>query len=272
VNGILNAVFPEYHMLIKEDITTPTRPKIDFYDNFIFLNIKTYPNNDFKTEQIGVIFGKSFIITFRKDNKEIDDLFTYFKTNKSSSDIVLYKIFEKVFDQYYRLLEKVDPMIENYENRSLKKPAPSLLREILTTKKEVLSMHRNLLHERDMVLELLRVETSRISSKAKIYLKDVRDDVIHLIDNNEMIRSGLASVIEIHLSNLSNNTNEVMKTLTVVASFVLIPTLIASIYGMNFRFMPEIHLFNGLGYPFALGLMGASVLGMYLWFKKKGWM
>lgn len=271
INTILNIIFPEYNRLIKEDIVTPTRPKLDFFNDFLFMNVKTYPNTDFSTSQIGIILGKTFIITFRRDNKDLDELFTYFKTNKASADIVLYKILEKVFDKYYKILENVDPAIEVFETKSLKKPTPTLLRDILTLKKDVLSMHRNLLHERDIFFELIRTQVPHIGPKAKIFLKDTGDDIIHLIDTNEMLRNGLASVIEIHLSNLSNNTNEVMKTLTVVASFVLIPTLIASIYGMNFKFMPEIHILNGWGYPLSLGLMGASVLLMYLWFKKKGW-
>ena len=117
---------------------------------------------------------------------------------------------------------------------------------------------------------MTRKQIPGIDKKTVVYLKDVYDDVIHLIDNNERLRTSLSSVIEIHLSNLSNNTNEIMKTLTIIASFAMVPTLIASIYGMNFRFMPEIPWL--WGYPFALGLMAVSVFGMYAWFKKKGWM
>jgi magnesium transporter len=100
------------------------------------------------------------------------------------------------------------------------------------------------------------------------------DDVTQLIDTEATYRDILTGTLDIYLSSVSNNLNQVMKTLTIVASFVLIPTLISGIYGMNFQFMPEIHTELGkkFGYYFALGLMAFSVIFTYLFFRKKGWM
>jgi magnesium transporter len=100
-------------------------------------------------------------------------------------------------------------------------------------------------------------------------MRDVYEDLIHLLDTEEILRENLSSNISIHLNAVSNNLNEIMKMLTAVASFVMVPTLIAGIYGMNFKFFPEINQI--WGYPFALGLMGLSVVIMYSYFRKRGW-
>lgn len=269
VKDILKIICPEYQPLIYEDIIKGSRPKIEYCDGSLFIVFKYY-SKDLKQKQVSFLMGNNFIITFRPKDLNLSSVYKYFNENKATVDFVLYRILEDIFETYFDVTEKMYARIEKYEKRSVKEPKLALLSEIFSVKREMLKFHRILLHERDILIPLSREPLPQIQKKTKIYLRDIYDEIILLIETEETIKETVSSLIEIYLSSVNNSTNEVMKTLTIIASFVLVPTVISGIYGMNFKLMPEI-MWN-LGYPFALGLMGLSVLAMYLIFKKKGWM
>lgn len=270
LEAILKVIFPDYYSLIYHDCLEDSKPKIVNYDGCLFIILKTYPEETFRHSQLNIILGDDYVITIREGKTDFSKVFDYFKQAKfKTADFALYKILATVFDQYYGLLEMAELLSENFEVDSLKKPTPKVLAKIIGVKKNLIMVHRVLIHEREIIAHLIRGHCANINSETMVYLKDVYDDVVHLLDTEEIIRDNLSSDIEIHLNAVSNNLNEIMKMLTVVASFVMVPTLIAGIYGMNFKFFPEINQI--WGYPFALGLMGLADLLMYLYFKKRGW-
>ncbi|MCD6576332.1 MAG: magnesium/cobalt transporter CorA [Nanoarchaeota archaeon] len=270
ISKILKLLFPKYHSLILEDCIEDSKPKIDFYDSFIFLILKAYPKGTFQSSQVNIILGKDFVITFRKGEVDLSNVYNFFKQTKKTSDFVLYKILASIFDKCYIVLENSEARIDNYEEVALKNPTPQLLKKMLNEKRNLLSFHRTLLHEREVITYLTRGEIKFVKKDTIIFLRDVYDDVIHLLDSEETLRDVLSSSIDIYLSSVSNKMNEIMKTLTILASFVWIPTLIAGIYGMNFKNV-ILDWYHPYAFYIVLGIMAFSMIAFYAYFKKKGW-
>ena len=268
---ILKIIFPKYSSLIYEDCIEDSKPKLDFYENFVFMIFKVYPNKTFGHSQINIIIGKDFIMTIRHGDVDLSNIYEYFKETQKKVDFVLYKIMSIIFDGYYPVLENSEEIISKYEELALKKPKPVLLKKMLGEKRKLLSFHRILLHVREVINYLIRGNVKYINRETIVFIRDVYDDVIHLLDSEETLRDMISSSIDIYLSSVSNKMNEIMKTLTILASFVWIPTLIAGIYGMNFK-----NVVLSWTHPYAfymiLFVMALSVSVFYLYFKKKGWL
>ncbi|MCD6547458.1 MAG: magnesium/cobalt transporter CorA [Nanoarchaeota archaeon] len=267
---LLKILFPKYHSLIFEDCIEETRPKIDFYENFVFMVFKVYSKN-LTHSQINIILGKDFIISIRKSDLDLNPVYKFFENTQKTSDFVLYKILALMFDKRYVILEKEEEELNKFENLALIKPTPQLLRKMLRARRKISSFKRNLLHEREVLTILVRDEIPFIKKETRVFLKDAYDDIVHLMDVCETLREVVSNAIDIYLSSVSNKMNEIMKTLTVIASFVWIPTLIAGIYGMNFRNVFP-NWTNVNGFFIALSLMVISVVLFYVYFKRKRWL
>ncbi|MEA3343288.1 MAG: magnesium/cobalt transporter CorA [archaeon] len=276
VSDILKSIFPEYHSLILEDMFENTRPKLEVYDGFMFLVLKTFPFGSFRTSQINVVLGKTFLLTIRDSSSDLSKVVDILRAGKSKTpDFVLYKILESVFGNYYHVLESVDSKTDRFESESLKKPKQSTLTHILDLKKKLVKMHKILLSEREIVLSLSRGNVNLIRQRTAVFMRDTYDDVVALIDMEETYREALSGNIEIYMSSVNNSMNEIMKTLTIIASFTFVPALIAGFYGMNIEGMPFQELvYNGYDYAylFVLGLMCIAVGYLYVVFKKREWL
>ncbi len=271
LSNILEIIFPKYASLIYEDCIEDSKPKLDFYDDFVFIIFKVYHKKTFEHSQVNIILGKDFVVTIRKGEIDLSNVYKYFEKTQKTVDFVLYKILAKVFDDYYVVLENAEDKIDDYEELALKEPKPTLLKKMLNEKRKLLSFHRILLHEREVMTYLIRGDVKYVKKDTIIFLRDVYDDIIHLLDSEETLRDVLSSSIDIYLSSVSNKMNEIMKTLTILASFIWLPTLIAGIYGMNFH-----NVLIDWSHPYAfyivLGTMIFCVVIFYSYFKKKGWL
>ena len=275
ISEILKSIFPDYHSLILEDITENTRPKMEVYDGFIFIVLKTYPFGTFKNSQINIILGKTFLLTIRDSSSDFSKVVDVLRAGKPhTADFVLYKLLESIFDNHYHVLESVDSKIDRFESRSLKKPKPATLKEILDLKKKLHRMHKILLSEREVVLSLSRGNVSQVRQRTAVFMRDIYDDIIALIDMEETYREALSGNIEIYMSSVNNSMNEVMKTLTIIASFTFVPALIAGFYGMNIRLPFQELTGDGTDYyyVFVLAVMFSAVGYLYLLFKKRDWL
>jgi len=272
ISEILKSIFQDYHSLILEDITENTRPKIEVYDGFIFIVLKTYPFGTFKNSQIN---GKTFLLTIRDSSSDFSKVVDVLRAGKPhTADFVLYKLLESIFDNHYHVLESVDSKIDHFESRSLKKPKPATLKDILDLKKKLHRMHKILLSEREVVLSLSRGNVSQVRQRTAVFMRDIYDDIIALIDMEETYREALSGNIEIYMSSVNNSMNEVMKTLTIIASFTFVPALIAGFYGMNIRLPFQELTGDGTDYyyVFVLAVMFSAVGYLYLLFKKRDWL
>ncbi|MBU2561592.1 MAG: magnesium/cobalt transporter CorA [Nanoarchaeota archaeon] len=173
---------------------------------------------------------------------------------------------EKIVDDYFNLLETYQDTADRIESTIFHNPQGKAIEDVFKLKKSLLLFHKSLLANREVITAIEKEYVTKLSRKELYEFRDIYNDLVQLIDVEETLRDILTGVIDIYMTSISNSLNQTIKRLTVVAAYVMIPTLIASIYGMNFRFMPEVPW--KWGYPFSLCMMVISIVVMYLYFKK----
>lgn len=274
------------HPLTIEDILhTTQRPKMDVFDEYVFLVIKMprlhIETNQIETEQVSLIISGNYLLTFQElEGDTFDAVRSRIKTNKGrirrmGVDYLAYALMDSVIDHYFAILEQVGEQIEELEEELVDNPSPETLQKIHALKREMILLRKSVWPLREVISGLQRDEVPQITEAIHFFLKDLYDHTIQVIDTVETFRDIISGMVDIYLSSVSNRMNEVMKVLTIYAAIFIPLTFIAGIYGMNFN--PEKSPFNmpelnwAYGYPFALGLMLVLGLGMLLYFKKKNW-
>ena len=276
----------DLHPLIIEDIlNTKQRPKLDPGDKNIFIVIKTNFFNEEKNiiefEQISIILSKNHVITFQEqDNNIFNNIIKRIEKNmgrlrKSGADYLAYAILDVIVDNYFALLEVMGDRIEDIEDRIMENSDPENLHKIHGIKKELIYIRKSIWPLREVISGLERIETNFIKKSTHIFLRDLYDHTIQVVDTVEIFRDLIAGILDIYISTVSNKMNEIMKTLTVFMAVFIPLTLITGIYGMNFNHnkspynMPELNWFYG--YPFAICLMVVISTILLAIFKKKKW-
>lgn len=268
------------HPLMLEDIMSAgQRSKLDNYKDTIYLVVRmlTY-NNEKQTaedEQVSLILGKNFVITFLESQNDIfSPIRERLQQPKSrlrqrGPDYLCYSLIDCLVDNYFLILEKVDEKLDKLENELFNYPEPGTMQKIHHAKREITLLRKSVWPMREVISNFRRLESPLIQDPTKLYIQDVYDHTIQAIDTIESFRDITAGMLDIYLSNLSQRMNEVMKVLTVVATIFVPLTFIASLYGMNFDYLPELHW--KWGYYTVLGGMLIISLLMLLYFKRKRW-
>jgi magnesium transporter len=273
----LSREFGFHHLALEDSVHDVERPKVEDYGEHSFIVAK-HLNYKHKVErkQISFFIGKEFIVTVHKD--EIEFL-AGIKKNKlapdaykisDTPDYVLYLILDDIIENYFTIVDKLSEDIDHTEHTSLKEPTRKTLERVLNMRRDLIRIRRNVWPLREVLHTLQMGITAGVTKGMSFYFRDLYDHIVRIIDLTEMQREILSGILEIYLSSVSNSLNEIIKVLTVLTSFVLVPTLISSIYGMNFKYMPELYWW--FGYPFALSLMFVSVVILWLFFKRKQWL
>jgi len=266
------------HSLLLEDIMDTThRPKIEHFPEHTFLILK-YFNHDHEKmdiQQISIIIGNNFIISFQENEQDIfAPIEERLKQNKGiirneQSDYLAYALIDLIIDRYFIILENMEDSLEKIEKASISNPTSKILQKINKIKKEVIFLHKIIFSSRDIINNLIKIDSKFIKSSTKIYLSDVYDHSINILDTLDTFKSTVQGIIDIYFSSLNNKMNEIIKVLTIMTSVFIPLTFITGIYGMNFRNMPEIKW--QYGYYFTLGLMFLIGIAMAILFKKKKW-
>jgi len=270
----------DLHPLTMEDIVhTGQRPKIDDFEHFIFIvfNMLQYDENinEVKAEQVSLIVGSNFVISFQEKEGDIFNLVRERIRNgkgrirKSGSDYLAYAMIDVVVDHYFIILEKIGEDIESLEEELLTNPTPDTLQTIHNLKREMIFLRKSIWPLRDVVSTLERGDSNLISETTIIYLRDVYDHTIQVMDTIETFRDMISGMLDIYLSSVSNKMNEVMKVLTIIATIFIPLTFIAGIYGMNFKYMPELDW--QWSYPVLWLVIIIVGVSMVIYFKRKGW-
>ena len=269
------------HSLILEDIAnTGQRPKMEDFEDYIFVVVKIlyYDDKDegIKAEQVSVILGSNFLISFQEKEGDVFDPVrertrkAKGRIRKMKADYLAYALVDTIVDHYFMVLEKLGEKIEGMEEELVTNPTPETLQTIHTVKRELIFLRKSVWPLREVISVLERGETPLIHESIGIYLRDVYDHTIQVIDTIETFRDMVSGMLDIYLSSISNRMNEVMKVLTIIATIFIPLTLISGIYGMNFRFMPELEM--SLGYPIVLLIMLCIGVIMIFYFRKKRWL
>ena len=269
------------HPLTLEDIlNTRQRPKIEDFTEYVFLVLKAWHYHEKErkvyTEQISLILGPHVVISFQESESNVFDPIKKRIRNEKSiirkmgADYLAYALVDAIVDNYFVILETFGEDIEDIQEKLLADPTTETLEAIQTLKREMITLRKSVWPLREVVNNLERGESPLIKKGTLVYLRDVYDHTIQVMDTVETFRDMLAGMLDIYLSSLSNKMNEVMKVLTIIATIFIPLTFIVGIYGMNFVHMPELQ--NYWGYPVVLMLMSVIGLSMVVYFRKKKWL
>jgi len=281
--GIIEKIGKHFsiHPLILEDILhTGQRPKMEDFEDYIFLVVKMFyydeKDDEIKMEQVSLLLGSNFVISFQEREGDIfDPIRERIRNHKGrirmmKADYLGYALLDTIVDNYFIILEKVGENIENMEEELVTRPTPETLQTIHNLKRELIVLRKSIWPLREVVNSLERGESPLINEATGVYLRDVYDHTIQVIDTIETFRDMVSGMLDIYLSSISNKMNEVMKVLTIIATIFIPLTFVAGIYGMNFEFMPELKWH--WGYFAALLVMVAVAVIMVFYFRRKRWL
>jgi magnesium transporter len=230
-----------------------------------------------EAEQVSLILGSNFVISFQEG--EEGDVFNPVRERirnakglirKMGSDYLAYSLIDTIVDNYFLILERLGEKIELLEEELVVDPTTATIHEIQTFKNEMIFVRRVVWPLREVVSGLGRRESPLIKETTEIYLRDVHDHTVQVMDTIEVYRETLSGMLDIYLSSVSNRLNSVMKVLTIIATIFMPLTFIAGIYGMNFKYMPELEW--RWGYPAVWLIVVIIVISMWIFFKRKKWL
>ena len=268
------------HPLLLEDIlNTDQRPKLEDHEHYLFIVLKMlYPDeeaDEITAEQVSLILSSNFVLSFQERE---GDVFNYVRDRirnkkgrirRAGADYLAYALIDAIVDNYFIILERLGEKIEETEEQLVANPTPDTLRTIHGLKRAMIFLRKSTWPLREVISGLERLDSPLIQESTDIYLRDLYDHTIQVIDTVENFRDMIAGMLDIYLSSLSNRLNEVMKVLTIIATIFIPLTFLAGVYGMNFRYMPELEW--RWGYPVIWAVMLAILVMMVVYFRRKRW-
>lgn len=272
--------FELHHLILEDIVDTERRPKIKDFGDYIFIVLKMLyydeEENETKVEHISLILGENFVISFQEKGVDIFGPVrerirrSKGRIRKMGADYLAYALLDSIVDNYYIILENLGERIEELESRLVTDPKPETLQKIHRLKREMIFLRRSVWPLRELISYLERGESSLINKATLIYLRDVYDQTIQVIETVETFRDIMSGMHDTFLSSVSNRMNEVMKILTIIATIFIPLTFIAGVYGMNFKFMPELEW--RWAYLAVWLIIVAVVISMVIFFKRKKWL
>jgi magnesium transporter len=275
-----------FHPLLIEDIVnTDQRPKFEDFGDYLFLVAKMlqYDKKEHftKIEQVSFVVGKNFVISFQED---VGDVFDHVRerlrdpksrVRRNGPDYLAYALLDSIVDQYFIILEELGEDIEVMEEEVVRNPATATIHRIHRLKRELIFLRKSVWPLREVLISLERGESGLVKKSTQLYLRDLYDHTIHVIDTVETFRDIVSGMLDIYLSSVNNRLNEVMRVLTVIATIFMPLTFLAGVYGMNFHVekspwsMPELTWYYG--YPLFWAVVVICVVFMVAYFRGKKW-
>lgn len=270
-----------FHPLAIEDCRNGgyQTPKVDDFAEYLFITAHAITPESvddlINSKELNLFLGKNYLVSFyksaemppveeMKERLNRDERLTRF-----GADFFCHGILDFLVDEYFPIIDHLDEEIEHLEDRVLKRPAPKVLSRILDMKHKVMILRRLVSPLREVMNRLSRDEFEVIDSQSRIYFRDVYDHLARIQDLSESLRDIISSALDIYLNSTSLRLNEVMKALTIVSTIFLPLSFVAGVYGMNFKFMPELSW--RYGYLFVWAIFAAIPITMLIFFKKNRW-
>lgn len=269
------------HPLIVEDIlSVGQRPKMDEINGLVFCLLNMLYFNEkiasVETEQVSIILGKNFVISFQEDASR--DLFNPLreklkinnsKVRMAGSDFLFYNLIDMIVDNYFLVMEKLGNRIEDLEEEIIRKSSNRSLVKINALRKELIVLKRSISPVRELVNGILKTESELIEEKTEKYFKDVYDHIVQAHDLADNYRDMMTNLQDLYLNNVNLKLNEVMKVMAIVTCLLAPAAVIGGIFGMNFDRIPLLH--NQWGFFISVGVMLIIPIWMIILFKKRGW-
>ncbi len=271
------------HLLSIEDvINVNQRPKAEEFADHVYVVLRLPPTPGHNAgEQISVFTGPAYLVSFQEYAGDCFDMVRKRigdgrRIVSSGPDYLAYALIDACIDAYFPVLEELGERIENMENEVISNPQPGQIGALHEMKRELLLIRRAIWPTREMLNLMVRDESPVITSETRVFLRDVYDHTIQLMDVVETYREIASGLVDVYLSSQSTKMNEVMKFLTLIATIFIPLSFMAGIWGMNFDSnaspwnLPELKLY--FGYPAALASMLLVGIGMILYFRRKRWL
>ena len=270
----------EIHPLVLEDVlNTDQRPKMEDFEKYFFIVLKMLytdeKTHEIHSEQVSLVIGNNFVISFQESIGDVFDAVrdrirnSKGRIRKMGADYLAYALIDAIVDNYFVVLEKIGEKIEGIENEIVADPTPEKLQIIHNLKREMIYLRKSVWPLREVISGLQRGESRLIKKSTHIYLRDLYDHTIQVIDTIETYRDMTSSMLDIYMSSISNKMNEVMKVLTIFAAIFIPLTFIVGVYGMNFQHMPELSL--PWAYPAVWTVLIIVGISLFGYFKHKKW-
>jgi len=275
----LGASFGIHQLALEDILDTVHRPKFEEFDDYVVIILKMLAYDEEEgviAEQFSFVLGPKYVLSFQEKR---GDVFSGVRTRlqkKSGrirgrgADYLVYALIDSVVDNYFHILEKIGDQLTDLEQELIGEPTQESLNRIYHFKNQLLLLRKSIWPLREVVSEMQKEESGLIYPSTRMFLRDLYDHSIQVMDTVEIFRDSVSGLLDLYMSSVSNRMNEVMKVLTIMASIFIPLTFIAGIYGMNFEYMPELKW--RWAYPAVWMLMGATVVGMLIYFKKKRWL
>ena len=276
----------EMHPLVLEDIVnTGQRPKLEEFDSYLFASLKMLYsdriNDELKSEQVSILFGRSWVITFQESAKDVFDGVrerirkTSPRVRFMTADYLGYALIDAIVDHYFVVLEHLGERVEALEDELVTDPQTENLETIHALKRELIFIRKAVWPLRELVGMLERSESKLISASTGPYLRDLYEHTIQVIDTVETFRDMVSGLLDIYLSSVSNRMNEVMKVLTIIATIFIPLGFLAGVYGMNFDTTISDANLPELGFKYGYLMFWGLVLiiggGLFWFFRRKKW-
>lgn len=269
-----------FHPLIMEDIlNTDHRPKIEVHEDYLYIVIKMLQFRDasrsIHIEQVSLIVGNNYVLSFQEQPGDVFDgvrerLRTGRRIRQMGPEYLAYALIDAIVDNYFLILETLGDAIEELEQELIDRPTPASLHAIHHYKREMLLLRKAVWPLREVLNSLSRDAEVVNNSETRLFLRDVYDHSIHIMDNIDTLRDLLTGLLDLYVSSVSQRMNEIIKVLTIFASIFMPLTFIAGVYGMNFSYMPELGV--PWAYPLVLLCMLGIGVGLMLYFKWRKWL
>lgn len=271
----------DIHKLSMEDIlSVGQRPKLEEYQDYVqaVIKILTIDSVDevIEYEQLSFILKGNILVTFQEKTGDVfDGVRNRIREGKGNvrkrgADYLLYALLDLVVDHYFIVLDNFGEKLEDLETELLNNPDKTILNKLHRLRRETLLLRRTVYPLREMIGRFEKLEEPLISNSIKIFIRDLYDHTVKVIENIEVLRDMTSGLLDLYMNTTSNKMNEIMKVLTIMTSIFIPLTFIAGVYGMNFTNMPELQ--HKYGYFVILGVMVVVVLGMLYYLKRKKWL
>jgi magnesium transporter len=267
------------HDLTLEDIVHQNqRPKLESFDDYVYLAVHPLLHKntwEIEPSELDLLVGKRWIVSVHYgplsgviENSRLNDRIP--RALGRGTDFLLYTLLDLVIDAYFPLLDEIEDEIDSLEDQLLARASSVDMSRLLALKRSLVRIRRAVSPQREVFNELTRHDFPFIHPENVVYFRDVYDHLIRIVEELDSLRDILSSLLEIYLASTSNQLNLTMKRLTAWGTIFVVITAIAGIYGMNFEFMPELQW--RYGYFAVMFLMALISLGLYFYFKKKGFL
>lgn len=273
--SLLHSFFHFHPLAIADCVQGLQRPKINYYDDYTFLILHAICHEDLKAEELSMFFGENYVVTFHlNERQELEDVRQRLIANPTKwgggHTLIAYHVMDEVVNNYFPILYKIEDHLNDIEENLSPSTVHLSMDFVFDVRRDLLRLRRTFIPMQELLYQMLNSDRLAFQANERAYFNVVHDHLLRLIEMLELNRDLTADIRDMQLSINSNQMNRIMMTLTIISSVFIPLTLIAGIYGMNFKYMPELHW--RYSYPVVLSIMFVVGISMLLLFKFKGWL